>query len=362
MTPDVLSLEAPFGARDAHGMTALVEAIPDHIEQALARTESAPWQLPVRVPDLVAVGGMGGSAIAAEMTGGLWADTLPRPWLVVRDYRWPACVGPRSLAVLSSNSGNTEETLALERMAREQNVPVVGMTSGGELAARLHAANDHVQALPSGMPPRAAFFHAWVPMTRLVATLGWVADVGAAWREAAAITRGKLASLGAAVPESANPAKQLARELHGRLVLVYAASGPLAAVATRWRQQLNENAKMLGHSATVPELNHNEIVGWQAPTDLHRSIAVVVLRDREDSAECRTRLDLTAEYAARQGAAVHEFATTGESRIARLASLVQFGDHVSLYLALLGGVDPTDITSIDEFKRRLAEAAAPRRQ
>jgi glucose/mannose-6-phosphate isomerase len=110
----------------------------------------------------------------------------------------------------------------------------------------------------------------------------------------------------------------------------------------------------------VPELNHNEIVGWQQAGALHRNASLIVLRDREDSAESTTRLDLTAEYAARQGAAVHEIRTTGESRIARLASVVQFGDYTSLYLALLGGVDPTDITSIDEFKRRLAEHAKAR--
>jgi glucose/mannose-6-phosphate isomerase len=110
----------------------------------------------------------------------------------------------------------------------------------------------------------------------------------------------------------------------------------------------------------VPEHNHNEIVGWQVEGPVTRAIAVLVLRDGEDPAEVTTRLDLVAEYAARQGAAVHEIRSRGESRLARLASLVQFGDSLSLYLALLGGVDPTDIASIDEFKRRLAERASAR--
>jgi len=361
MTPTPLTLEPPFGARDPRGMAALVEAIPDHIDAALERTGAAPWRLPTTDPDLVAVGGMGGSAIAAELTGAMWADAMRRPWLVVRDYRWPACVGPRSLAVLSSNSGNTEETLALDAEAAARGVPRVGMSSGGTLGARLAAAGAHCQSLPSGMPPRAALFHAWVPMTRLVSALGWVPDPGPGWREASALTRARLAELGAAVPEASNPAKRLARECHGRFLLVYAANGPTGAVAVRWRQQFNENAKLLGHSAVVPELNHNEIVGWQAPGALHRSIAVIVLRDREDPAGATTRLDLTAEFAARQGAAVHEIHTAGESRVARLASLVQFGDHLSLHLALLGGVDPTDITSIDEFKQRLSESSPRQR-
>jgi glucose/mannose-6-phosphate isomerase len=110
----------------------------------------------------------------------------------------------------------------------------------------------------------------------------------------------------------------------------------------------------------VPEQNHNEIVGWQVASKVTRAISVLVLRDGGDSAEATARLDLAAEYAARQGAAVHEIRSQGESLLARLASLVQFGDFLSLYLALLGGADPSDIASIDEFKRRLAERASAR--
>jgi glucose/mannose-6-phosphate isomerase len=210
------------------------------------------------------------------------------------------------------------------------------------------------------MPPRAALFHAWVPLTTLVAALGWVADPVPAWREAAALLRQRRRELGTEAPEPANPAKQLARAIAGRPLHLYSGPGPVAAVALRWRQQLNENAKVLAHSAVVPEHNHNEIVGWQVESPTTHAIAVLVLRDGEDSAEATARLDLAAEYAARQGAAVYEIRSQGESLLARLASLVQFGDSLSLYLALLGGVDPTDIASIDEFKRRLAERASAR--
>ncbi len=357
MTPTTTSLEPPFGARDPHGMAALVDAIPEHIEQALQRTNAAPWQLPKHEPDLIAFGGMGGSAIAGELTAAMFADTLPRPWLVVRDYRWPACVTPRALAVLSSNSGNTEETLALEAEAQARKVPSVAMTSGGELARRARAAGYSVQSVPSGMPPRAALFHAWVPVSRLPAALGWAADPEPGWREAIALLREHRDQWGVDAPESRNPAKQLARALVGRTVFVYSATGACAAVGTRWRQQFNENAKVLAHCAAVPEQNHNEIVGWQVASEATRAVSIVLLRDREDSAAATQRLRLAADYAVRQGASVHEVTSIGESRIARLASLVQFGDYVSLYLALAGGVDPTDITSIDDFKRRLAESA-----
>jgi glucose/mannose-6-phosphate isomerase len=303
---------------------------------------------------------MGGSAIAAELTASAIADTAPKPMLVVRDYRWPACVGRDALVVLSSNSGNTEETLALAEDAARRGAAGMALASGGLLAERARGLGWPVHRLPAGMPPRAALFHAWVPLTVLAAELGWAADPRPAWSEAATLLRERRRELGAAVPEAAHPAKRLARALHGRTLQIVSGPGAVAAVATRWRQQLNENAKVFAHSAVVPEQNHNEIVGWQVQGPATRSVGLMLLRDVEDPVEVTTRLDLLAEYAARQGAAVHEIRSQGESRIARLASLVQYGDSLSLHMALLGGVDPTDIASIDEFKRRLAEKKSVR--
>jgi len=134
----------------------------------------------------------------------------------------------------------------------------------------------------------------------------------------------------------------------------------MGAVATRLRQQLNENAKLLAHSALVPEANHNEIVGWERPGELHRRVSVLVLRDPDDRREVTRRLTLTADYARRQGAEVHEVPPAQGDRLTRMAAQVQFGDYLSLYLALLGGADPTPIASIDEFKRRLSEAGEKR--
>jgi glucose/mannose-6-phosphate isomerase len=354
------SLEPPYGQRDRRGMAALVDALPDHIEAALAASDVQPWAPPVAQPSLLALGGMGGSAIAGELTAALVADRAPRPFLIVRDYHWPACVDRTALAVLSSNSGNTEETLSLAHEAIARGVPCAAIASGGALAALAGEHGWPLHRLPAGMPPRAALFHGWVPLTRFVHRLGWASDPVPDWREAAALLARRRTELGAAAAEAANPAKRLARELAGRSVYLYSGPGGPAAVAVRWRQQLNENAKVLAHSSVVPEHNHNEIVGWQEKRPDSRSLAVLLLRDGEDTAAATARLDLTAEFAARQGAAVHEIRSQGESRIARLASLVQFGDSLSLYLALLGGVDPTDIASIDEFKRRLATRASAR--
>jgi len=350
-----LSLEPPYGARDAGHMAERIVGQPEQIEEALARCAASPWQLAAGSPALLAVGALGGSAIAADLTAGLYHDRLPRPLLAVRDYHWPACVGRDALALLCSYSGETEETLALYREAGEKGVPRAAITTGGTLAAWCRRDGVPFATLPGGSPPRAALFSSWVTITALLPALGWIQDAAPAWREAAAHLRARNRELAPEAPEAGNPAKQLARALTGHFVFIYAGAERVGPVATRVRQQLNENAKMPGHSAVVPELNHNEIVGWERPDAVPKSVAVLLLRDAEDAPATRTRLTLTGEYAARQGAAVYEANSSGEGRLARLASLVQFGDYLSLYLALASGVDPTPIASIDEFKRRLAQ-------
>lgn len=357
MTADPLA--PPYGDRDAAGMSARIEGQPEQIQQALADQAAHPWERD-RLPggaDLLAVGALGGSAIAADLCAGLTHDRLPRPLLTVREYRWPACVTRASLALLSSYSGETEETLALYREAGERGVPRAAITTGGTLGDWCDRDGVPRATLPAGSPPRAALFASWVAMTSLLHALGWVDDPALSWREAAAVLRARNGTLAPEVSEEHNPAKRLARALAGHTVFVYAGSERVGAVASRVRQQLNENAKMLGHSATVPELNHNEIVGWERQEAQRGPVAVLLLRDAEDAPATRTRLSLTGEYVARQGAAVHEVTSTGDGRLARLASLVQFGDYLSLYLALVNGVNPTPIASIDEFKRRLADSA-----
>ncbi len=352
------ALEPPFGVRDSGDMAARIDAVPEQIEEALARITGAPWRLPAPAPSLLAVGAMGGSAIGAELASMVYADRMPKPLLIVRDYRWPACVTRDALALLCSYSGGTEETLSLYAEAARLRIPRVALSTGGALAAACARDGVHCAGLPGGSPPRAALFAALVPLTALLHTLEWTDDPAPAWRDAAARLRARRDALGPRVPEARNPAKQMARALEGRLVFVYAGAARMGAVATRWRQQLNENAKLLGHSALVPELNHNEIVGWERPGDVHRRVSVVVLRDAEDAPEVARRLTLTAEYALRQGAAVHEVPAAEGGRLARVAAQVQWGDYVSLYLALLSGADPTPIVSIDEFKRRLADSGA----
>ena len=153
---------------------------------------------------------------------------------------------------------------------------------------------------------------------------------------------------------STNPALRLAEQLRGRVVIVYSSTDRLDAVNTRWRGQLAENAKTLAFGNVLPEMNHNEIVGWKVPRDQMREFHVVLLRDRGDHARIQKRMNITASLLSPYTPSVSEVWSEGSSTLARIFSLVHLGDWTSVYLAVLNGEDPTPVTAIDHLKRELA--------
>ena len=349
-----LPLEPPFTGQDPGGMLARVVEQPQHIATALGACESQAWNPPLAKPEAVVIAGMGGSAIGGELTAGAFGPKLPRPVHVLRGYALPAWVGASTLLVLSSYSGNTEETLAIEEQARGRGVPRMMLSSGGELAARAKRDGAPLHVVPGGMPPRAALFHGWVPLTMLLHRLGWIEDPRPLWREALRRLEKKLTRVGPDVEERRNKLKRLARRTLGKRLYVYSGSGPMSAVALRWRQQLNENAKRHAVQAVVPELSHNEIVGWQATRRTLGRAFVMLLRDRNDSIRERQRLDHLASLLTRAGTKPVVFEEDGPHPLVRMAGAIQTGDLLSVYAAFAGGVDPTDIRFIDELKHWLA--------
>jgi len=346
--------EADCRAHDASGMAALIAAWPAQVRQQRAHLAQHPWPGDLAPPSLLALGGMGGSAIAGDLVFALAAGATPFPTLVTRDYRWPAAVGPGTLCVLSSYSGNTEETLALHKAAQERGARVAGLTTGGALAALLTAGNAPWTALPAGLPPRAALGYSVVSLARLLEALGDPGEGDAAWREALLVLDQGTASLGPAAPEAGNPAKALARAVVGRAVLVHGAFGITAAIARRWKGQVNENAKTPAFEAALPEMNHNEVVGWEAIPDLHERCAAIFLADPGDVPEVVVRRGVTTDILEEEGLTTCEVHPRGSSPLARALSLVQVGDWMSYYLAVLAGVDPTPIAKIDRLKRAMA--------
>ncbi len=303
-------------------------------------------------PTGLAVCGMGGSAIGADLVLATLPE-LPVPAAVVRGYRLPAWVGPQTLVVAVSYSGDTEETLACASSAVERGCAPVCVGSGGRLGALAEAKGLPLIKVPGGSQPRASLGSLATPLLATLADAGLCSDPQADVDEAAALLRSGCAELGPETPEQANPAKRLALRLRDHQAVVYGA-GLTVPAARRWKGQINENAKAPAFWNELPELNHNELMGWTSLPALTASTVAVFLEDERGDARLVRRTELTAAELSAHGVAVEREVARGRSPLARLFSLVQLGDYVSYYLALLYGVDPTPVAAIQDFKAKLA--------
>lgn len=348
MTPDQIA------ALDPKGMFEAIQQFPEHFREGWVR--AADLEPPHRAADLhqVVLVGMGGSAIGGDLVRTYVRDRAPVPFSVVRDYQLPASVARGSLVIASSYSGGTEETLAAYEDAVGRGADVYVVTSGGELLD-IAGQNElpHV-LIPGGLQPRAALGYSLGAVLRIADKLGLCSVSEVEFTEAMELTQARAEAL---ADTNANEALSLAQELDGRVPLVYTGPGLMEAVGVRWRNQIQENAKQLAFGNVFAELNHNEIMGWEAtPEAIRRLLHVVVLRDPGDHPQIARRIDVTRGLLAERAAGWTELSAVGEGRLARMLSMIQLGDFVSFYLAMRVGVNPTPVETIQELKRTLAEA------
>jgi glucose/mannose-6-phosphate isomerase len=305
----------------------------------------------------VVLTGLGGSAAGGDFAKVLFDIEGRVPMSVNRDYALPAWVGPDTLVLATSYSGNTEETLAAFADATGKGARIIVVTSGGELAALARARGVPVVAIPGGQPPRTALGFMLVPVLVAASRLGLLPaqDVRGAAQH---MDRGLRAWV-TDVPASQNPAKRLAASLHGALGVLYGLGSWPGVVAHRWKGQLNENAKQHVFAHVLPEMNHNEILGWEGAGRVGVARWVVLMLEDEDPGpRLAIRADATLDLI-RTVAHVERVPAGGPTLLARMLSLALLGDFVSLYLAALNTVDPHAIRSIDAIKQRLGDTAQP---
>jgi glucose/mannose-6-phosphate isomerase len=337
---------------DPDHMFDAVRAFPEHFRDGWTR--AAELQARHRADELTEVVfvGMGGSAIGGDLVRTYCRDTARVPVSVVRDYTLPASVGAGALVIASSYSGGTEETLAAFREASLRGAAVYVVTSGGELLRHADEGDLPHVVIPGGLQPRAALGYSFGALLRMATKLGLCDVSETEFTEALATIE---AGAEAYADPAANEALDLARTLDGRIPLVYTGPGLLQAVGVRWANQIHENAKQLAFGNVFAELNHNEIMGWEAAPEAVRSLLhVVVLRDPGDHPQVQRRIDVTRGLLADAAAGWTEFEARGEGKLARMLSMIQLGDFASYYLALLVGVDPTPVETIQQLKRTLA--------
>ncbi|MEM8557307.1 MAG: bifunctional phosphoglucose/phosphomannose isomerase [Bacteroidota bacterium] len=350
-----IDFDARLTHLDPDAMRAAVRAFPDHFREGWSRAasvEGLDWT--ATDFDAVVVCGMGGSAIGGDLTRTYCEATSPVPTAVVRGYDLPAYVGPKTLVVASSYSGGTEETLSAFQQALDRGATVLCVTTGGTLLdAAKREGLAHV-VVPGGLQPRAALGYSFSVLLRLARALGMTdlpdADLDAALDEATA----RAATY---AQTTDNPALELADTLYGKLSVIYSGAGFLEAVNLRWRTQIHENAKAPAVGNLFAELNHNEIMGFEAaPVAISQQMGIVVLRDADDHAQIQKRIDITRGLLEDSVASWTEVESEGTTRLGRMLSLLQLGDSVSFWLAMLQDVDPTPVDTIQALKKTLAES------
>ncbi len=336
-------------AVDTEGMLDDVLAQVLQLGDALWRVQSA--GLPKRdLPGGLAVCGMGGSAIGGDLALAIIGDRATRPLRTVRDYAIEPWAGENTLVLCSSYSGDTEETLACFEAAGIVGAPRAVVTTGGKLAEAARAEDVPVIGVPAGMKPRAAVLFPTVAALECAALCGAAPQLHTELDAAAALLERLVERWGPEAPED-SLAKRLALDLQGTLPVI-TGSGLTAPLARRWKTQLNENPELPAFWSDLPEADHNEICGWQRGAGM-APFAAVFLTDSDLHPRLRERIRLTCREVERAGGKAIVIESEGETRLERVLSLLLLGDLVSVYLAVLDGVNPTPMEAIDRLKGEL---------
>ncbi len=337
---------------DVHGTAAVLAAFPAQCREA-ARLGPRPETV-LAAPRTVVVAGMGGSASSGDLLAACAADRLDVPIVVHRGYGLPALAGERDLIVASSYSGETAEVLSAAEAALMRGATLVVVTAGGRLGALATARGVPRVALPGGLMPRMALGYLFFPLLAVLRAADRAVVKGNEVDEALAVLESLAGELGPERPAAENEAKRLALAIGDRLPVVY--GGPTTGlVAYRWKTDVEENAKTFAAAGALPEMNHNEIEAWAGPPARARHL--VLLRDRDEHDEITRRFALLHELIGSAAGGTSEVWPRGGGLLARLLSLVYLGQWTSYYLALLRGVDPWTIPTLETLKARMRAAA-----
>jgi glucose/mannose-6-phosphate isomerase len=337
-------------------MLAVVEAAADHWRDGVARARAVDL---THIPDHelidgVVVCGMGGSGIAGDVAAAAAAAFGAMPVVLAKGFSLPAFVGAHTLVLLVSYSGETEETLACFREAHDRGAQLVGITTGGTLGTMAHQHAFPCVQPAAGLQPRAAFPYLAAAALVVLERIGALPDLTADLVEIDEMLREQAALCGRAAPTAENPAKQIAVAVDGKLPVVWGQDGPLAVAAMRWKTQLNENAKVRAYAQTIPELGHNEVVGFGPGAPPADGVAAVALRPVNEETRMTRRVEAMQRIARDAGASTLDAHVRGTGALAQLAAAAHLGDLVSVYLALVRGVDPTPVEAIARLKSEVS--------
>jgi len=326
-------------------MKQLVLDFPTQLHEALIIGQSYRFISDRKEFSNVILTGLGGSGIGGSIVQNYVFDKMKIPFGVNKDYFLPAYVNKNSLVIVSSYSGNTEETLTAMQQALKARATVVCITSGGKVAEIARKKKLDCILLPAGMPPRSCLGYSTVQVLFILEHYGLIK------RDFVRNIKASIKMLRMDEKAIQKKGSALADKLSGKTPVIYTA-GQFEAVATRFRQQLNENSKVLGWERVIPEMNHNELVGWK---DKAADKVVIFLRNDDDYDRVKTRMEINKKIVRKYSPNIIELYSKGKSYWEKVFYIIHVTDWASVFLAELRHQDSMEVKVIDFLKDSLAK-------
>lgn len=303
----------------------------------------------------IIITGLGGSAIGGDLIKLYSKDYLNIPVIVNRDYFLPKFVNEETLVIISSYSGNTEETISAYRDAIKKNAQIICISNGGKVKDLAEKNNHTLITIPGGYQPRFALGLMFFAQLYILIKLGFINESPEDISETIELLDKK--SKEYSEFKSSNQAVKLAENMKGKFIFIYS-SPATETLGIRWRGQLNENSKCIVSTHTFPELNHNEIVAWTKDaglSDILSESLIIFLKDKDDFDRVSYRMKVTKEIFENLNKNIFEFSSEANSYLARMFDLMYLIDWTSYYLAMLNGADPAEIKNIVHLKEKLSQ-------
>ena len=336
---------------DKSGMWKRLIAFPNQCEKAKRFIDGLDVPFYSEGIENIVISGMGGSAAGGDILISYLRENLKIPAIVNRGYSLPLFVNEKTLTIVISYSGNTDETLSSLKYANEKGSKIITITSGGVIEEFCSRKGIPIIKIEGGGQPRESIGYIFIPLLIMMEKMGFIEGQETDILETIELI--KILSKGYSPESTENDAKRLSLDMHGKIPLLYGIHGLTDSIAIRWKNQFNENSKIPAFYNVFPELNHNEIEGWDTNHELGHNFFVVILRSEDEAENISRQIEITKTILSDRVGGIREVWGKGNGRLARMFSLIYLGDFVSYYLAILNGIDPTPVKNIERLKKQL---------
>ena len=339
---------------DKNNMYGSIWDFPENIVEAIGLGESISLVNKYTSINKIIVAGMGGSAIGGDVVYSLIGDEIKIPYSVIRGYSIPCWVDSSTLVICSSYSGNTEETIEILEKVKYAGAKVCAITTGGTIGQLCEKYSFDKVIIPSGLQPRAALAFSFIPILFVLYKLNIISNNFLGWLLSSSDLIKKNRKI-YTKQDNDNPVWLLAKKIYNKIPIIYADSDILNTLAVRLKGQICENSKILAYYNTFPEMNHNEIVGWEKNSELFKTYFVIWLTDKKMNDRNKARQQIVMDMLYKLGINQFKLEVIGNNFEERFLLLIHYGDWLSYWCAILNKIDPSPVRNINKLKNKLSE-------